>query len=143
MKIEIKKRVTEEVIFSHECDNNTIKKTVETAASLGVSLRDANLCGANLRGANLYDANLRGANLCGANLFGEKLKKPPVLIENLNWSVTITDVHMKIGCQLHTIEDWRSFSDDEIDRMSPQALVFWKKHNVALLALCDAHGADE
>ena len=137
MKIEIKNIFTEEVIFSHECENNTIKKTVETAASLGVSLR-----GANLRGANLHCADLRGANLYDADLFGEKLKKSPVLIENLNWSVTITDVHMKIGCQLHTIEDWRSFSDEEIDRMSPQALDFWQKHKVALLALCDAHSAE-
>jgi hypothetical protein len=168
MKIEIINRFTGSVIFSHDQENNstliTLKLAISSGANLyganlrgadlyGANLCGANLCGANLYGANLYGANLCGANLCGANLyganlrgadlFGEKLKKSPVLIENLHWSVTITDVHMKIGCQLHAIDDWRSFSDDEISRMSSQALDFWQKHKVSLLALCDAHGADE
>lgn len=30
-KIKIKSRYTNEVIFEYECDNNTIKKTVEEA----------------------------------------------------------------------------------------------------------------
>ena len=53
-------------LFSHTCENNTIKKTVLAA----------NLSGANLSRADLSGANLSGANLSGANLdwvyFNEK-----------------------------------------------------------------------
>ena len=86
-KIEIKD-IFGNVLFVHECENNSIKKTVEEAvmqdislykADLwGANLRDANLRGANLRDANLRDACLRCANLCdaylrGANLYGANL----------------------------------------------------------------------
>ena len=72
-KIEIKNRFTGEVIFTHECEDNTIKKTVvmsivQKANLLEANLRGANLQEANLRGANLQEANLRGANLQWANL---------------------------------------------------------------------------
>lgn len=60
-KIEIKNRWTDEVIFSHECEDNSIVKTVMEAIKGDANLRDA-----NLRGANLVDANLGGANLRGA-----------------------------------------------------------------------------
>ena len=72
MKIEIK-NVKGEVIFSHECEENTATKTVEAALKLsinlnGANLRYANLSGADLSGANLSDANLRHADLSYANL---------------------------------------------------------------------------
>ena len=56
------------LLFEHEAEYNTIKKTLEEAVKRGAYLCDANLCG-----ANLGDANLRGANLGGANLFGANL----------------------------------------------------------------------
>ena len=43
-------------LFSHEVDDNTMKKTVEAAVKADFSLRRA-----DLRGANLHDADLRGA----------------------------------------------------------------------------------
>ena len=83
-KIEIKNRWTGEVIFSHECEDNSIAKTVKETlmgdANLGdanlrgADLRDAYLGGANLRGADLGDANLGGAYLGGANLRGADLR---------------------------------------------------------------------
>ena len=91
-KIEIKD-IFGNVLFVHECENNSIKKTVEEAVMQDISLcmadlrcaylRGANLCNAYLYGANLWDACLRdaclrGANLCdaylrGANLYGANL----------------------------------------------------------------------
>ena len=62
-KINIRNRFTEEVIFTYESENNTIKETVEKA-----NLRDADLRNANLRDADLRDANLRYANLRYADL---------------------------------------------------------------------------
>ena len=67
-KIEIKNRYTEEVIYEYECENNTIKITLEKAIS-----EEINLYGANLKGANLEGANLKGAYLYGANLEGAYL----------------------------------------------------------------------
>ena len=89
MKIQIKHSFNSSILFEHECQNNTIKKTliqgVKTGANLycadlqcanlyGADLRGADLYGADLRGANLYGANLYGANLKGANLYGANLK---------------------------------------------------------------------
>lgn len=56
-------------IFRHTAENNTVKLTVETAVSCGVSLAKANLKGTDLRGANLSGANyiediLRKWGLC-------------------------------------------------------------------------------
>jgi hypothetical protein len=74
MKIEIKNRYNGEVIFEHDCEDNTIKKTVLAAIAAGVLLTNANLEGANLEGAYLECANLKGANLKGANLEGAYLE---------------------------------------------------------------------
>ena len=69
IKIEIKNRYSESVIYEYECENNTIKITLEKAVEENI-----NLYGANLEGAYLYGANLKGANLEGANLNGAYLK---------------------------------------------------------------------
>ena len=71
-KIEIKD-ISGNVLFTHECEENSVKKTVEEAVRQhvrlhGAYLGDANLGEANLGGANLHGANLGGANLGGANL---------------------------------------------------------------------------
>ena len=72
MKIEIK-NVKGEVIFSHECEENTVRKVVEAAIEQEANLRYADLSGANLRYADLSDADLRGADLSGTNLGGANL----------------------------------------------------------------------
>lgn len=83
-KIELK-RINGEVIFSHECEDNSIAKTIDAFRIsgaefdlIGVDLRNSdlrvinfngiNLRGANLSGSNLEYVNFRGANLCNANL---------------------------------------------------------------------------
>ncbi len=213
MKIEIKSRFTEKVLFAHDAEENSIKITLQAALSAGadlcdanlygVDLRDANLYGADLCGANLYDANLygadlrdanlygadlcdanlygaglcganlyganllgadlrdanlRGANLFdanlygadllgadlrGANLYGDKLTKTPLFLYNLCWDVTVTTTFLRIGCQIHLIEDWKLFDDDKISSMAAGALEFWRKYKTAILALCDAHQGGE
>jgi uncharacterized protein YjbI with pentapeptide repeats len=88
MLIEIKRNVTDEVIFSHDQEDNSLKITLEVAVKAraylagadlygadlyGANLSGANLSGANLSRANLYGADLSGANLSGANLYGANL----------------------------------------------------------------------
>ncbi|RZG63805.1 pentapeptide repeat-containing protein [Acinetobacter bouvetii] len=114
----------------------------------GANLRDANLEGANLRGANLeganlQDANLEDANLEDANLEGANLrdaKNVPLVINSLHWMVYISGTGMmRIGCQEHSIERWKGFSDELISRMDSYALEFWNQHKAMLLGICDTY----
>ena len=78
IKISIKNRWTDSILFEYSSVGNTLAKTVLEALKgdaclcgaclCGADLREANLRGANLREANLCEANLRGADLSGANL---------------------------------------------------------------------------
>ena len=68
MLIEIKSRFSGKVLFSHTCEGNTIKITLEAAIEADANLADAYLAGANLADANLADAYLADANLADANL---------------------------------------------------------------------------
>ena len=74
MKIEIKNRFTLNVLFSYECEENTILKTVNEALKKDAYLQGAVLQGAVLRGANLRGAYLPGADLQGAVLRGADLR---------------------------------------------------------------------
>ena len=61
------------LLFEHEAEDNTMKKTLEEAVKSGANLGGAYLGGANLGGANLGGANLGDANLGDANLGGANL----------------------------------------------------------------------
>jgi hypothetical protein len=113
MKIEIKGRHTNEVIFTHEQENNTINATVEVAVKLSINLRYANLEGANLEGAYLVD------------VIGNSKEIKTIICSE--WSIVYTNEIMKIGCQEHLIKDWFEFDDDRISSMHSSALVFWQK----------------
>jgi hypothetical protein len=76
MKIDIKSWRTGEVLFSHECENNTVKITLEAGVKVGASLDGARLDGARLDGASLDGARLDGASLVGAYL---KIKSNPII----------------------------------------------------------------
>ncbi len=114
----------------------------------GANLRGADLRGADLRGADLFGANLRGANLRGANLSCADLrganlrgaKASPLIVYGLRWDVIINGLgKMRIGCQEHSVEDWKSFDDARITRMDSEALEFWNQHKSMLLNMCDSY----
>jgi uncharacterized protein YjbI with pentapeptide repeats len=73
-KIDIVSRLSDSVLFSTECEDNTLLKCIQGAVKKGANLRDANLRDANLRDADLRSADLRGANLWGADLWGADLR---------------------------------------------------------------------
>ena len=73
MNIQIKSRFNAAVLFEHDCENNSIRITLELAIKSGANLSHADLSGANLSCANLSGANLSGANLSGAYLSGAYL----------------------------------------------------------------------
>ena len=66
-KIEIKS-IFGKLLFEFECENNTIKKTVEKAIENSADLSYADLQSADLRSADLSYANLSYANLRYADL---------------------------------------------------------------------------
>jgi len=107
MKIEIKNRFNNSVLFSHDCEENTLKITLLMALKASADLRRADLREANLGGADLGGANLRGANLRGADLGDLKLVggRPfmqigPIGSRNDYLTAFITDkgVHVQAGC---------------------------------------------
>ena len=123
MKHEIKNRFTGDVLFT--CD---IPEGMES----GMIARHA------LETAIAEGANLQGANLGGANLWGAK--NPPMIITGLLWSIYINGVGMmRIGCQNHSIEDWKNFTDEKISAMDSNALTFWNQYKSMLLSACDTH----
>ena len=74
LKIEIKNRWTDSVLFEYEKENNTVKETLIKAVKQGAYLRSAYLRSAYLRCADLRGADLHGAYLQGADLQGADLR---------------------------------------------------------------------
>lgn len=73
MLIQIKNRFTGTVIFRHNCEDNSISKTITKALLYGAYLSGADLRGAYFSYADLSGANLSGADLSGADLRGADL----------------------------------------------------------------------
>ena len=55
----------------------------------------------------------------------------------------IFDKHIKIGCQLHSTEEWEVADDTQIATMASGALEFWRKHKDRILYLAKAHQQSE
>ena len=114
----------------------------------GADLRGADLRGADLGGADLRGAYLGGAYLGGADLGGAKITdgivvlQSPICIQGLEWFVTIWDNHMQIGCEFHSHNEWRNFSEEDWARMGGKVAVkLCREHKTALLTFCDIHAA--
>lgn len=85
MKIEIKS-IIGNVLFSYDCEDNTVKKTVEEAVRQKVDLFYVDFYGADLRFANLKGAHLNNAYVCNANLRSANLKEANLSEANLNYA---------------------------------------------------------
>ena len=139
--MEIKHKITNEVLLTIEGDS------LKGANLQGANLKWANLQGANLQGANLKEANLQGASLRGANLKGANLRGADlkwanlptdvIRIDGMLWDVTILHGHMRIGCQHHHVDEWESFTDDEISKMDDDAMKFWQANKQKLITIAN------
>jgi acylphosphatase len=101
----------------------------------GYDLSWLDLCNANLSYANLSDADLSDANLFEANLNGVNLRdaigngREIITIQTSVYHVNYTSTEIQIGCEKHTIEEWKNFTDEEILKMDGErALNFWKRY---------------
>ena len=79
-KIELK-RTNGDVIFSHECENNSVAKTID---AFRISGKEFDLNDADLRNADLSGAKLRCADLSGADLSGTDLRNADLRNANLS-----------------------------------------------------------
>ena len=104
----------------------------------GADLRGANLRGADLRDANLCDANLCDANLCDANLWGLNGNLRHVKsLQTETYYIAYTSKVIQIGCERHTIEEWKNFDDETIRKMDSRALEWWKKWKPILMQIIE------
>ena len=156
MKVEIKHRYTNEVLFS--CDvpddavsglhmRNALEKATASRANLSrANLSGANLYGANLSGADLYGAdlsradlsranlsraNLSGANLYGANLYGADLYGANLYGANLS-GADLYGANL-YGADLYGADLYGAINADYViaqTRILPEGdLIGWKKCN--------------
>ena len=136
-KIQIRHRDTNAVLFECEAPADLSSGLRMRHALEKATQARANLARANLAWANLAWANLDGANLDGAK-FGDGVTAARGIrqVLGLRWPVTIFDNHMRIGCQLHSLADWATFTKRDIVEMDgTDALLFWRRHKAILLAL--------
>ena len=52
-------------------------------------------------------------------------KSQPVRIQGTFWPISFNNTDMQIGCQKHTIEEWKNFDDITIKKMNGRAAAFW------------------
>ena len=81
--------------------------------------------------------DLSNAELSDATYRGSKITHMPISLTGLRWPVLLIADYLIIGCQEHTIQTWREFSDNDISRMAPDALEFWKLNKDRILAFCE------
>ena len=95
-------------------------------------LRYADLRYADLKYADLSDTNLRSVNLSNANLSDTNLRcvgdmKYIKTMQIDRYKIGFTVDTLQIGCQRHSIEDWKNFDDEKINSMDSGALEWWNK----------------
>ena len=73
----------------------------------------------------------------GALRWNGKPTKALLSINGLRWPVSTDGKSIQIGCQHHSVDEWRAFGDRVIDRMDEEALTFWKKYKLVVLDLAD------
>ena len=58
----------------------------------------------------------------------------PKVITGLLYTLTITDEHLRAGCQVHTFPEWRNKTEREVLAMDGKAaLVFYKETLIPLM----------
>jgi len=104
----------------------------------GTDCKSAHFNWVNLRGSDLRGADLRDSYVISANITNTRINYcvgDGVIIKNINyvkWKIVHTKDVMAIGCEQHTIEKWISFTDDEINAMDNDALIFWTENKAQI-----------
>ena len=125
------------LLFEYECEENSIKKTLEKAikenADLSsadlryANLRSADLSSANIRSADLRSANLRYADLHSANLRYAENKEEAYIPQFCKWTHSIKGDKIQIGCKEKTIKEWQDFFSSKEEYSTKRGTVEFKQ----------------
>jgi hypothetical protein len=76
-----------------------------------------------------------------ATVGGSDITMRPIWFGGLEYSVTIFDSTMRIGCQEHSLSDWAAFDNSQIAKMDgPKAMRFLAENKSKLLEFATANG---
>ena len=73
----------------------------------------------------------------GALRWSGEPAKALLSINGLRWPVSTDGKSIQIGCQHHSVDEWRAFDDRVIAGMDSAALEFWKRHKEMILSLAE------
>lgn len=119
-KINIKD-VCGKLLFSVEALN--IKLALEIAVEIAVK-----------KGSDLSRADLSRA-IYGDNILATKI---PIQITGLKYPVLFLDDYIKIGYELHSVNSWINFGNEEIrDMYNIVALDFWSSYKDIIIAIAN------
>jgi hypothetical protein len=107
-------------------------------------LSDKDLRGSDLSGSILIHSNLRRSNLDGVRLWdtiGNMREINSLQIER--YQIAYTYDRLQIGCENHSIDEWRQFSDEEIAGMDTGALEWWRKWRDIIFQIIEMSPADK
>ena len=76
-------------------------------------------------------------NTKGALRWNGEPAKNLLSLNGLRWPVSTDGKSIQIGCQHHSVDEWRAFDDRAIARMGSGALEFWKAHKETILSLAE------
>ena len=88
--------------------------------------------GGTFNGGTFYDGDFAG----GEFFIGDSVTKHPIFISGLICDVTITDAHMTIGAQRHSIVEWFGFCDAEIAELGADEPELWNEYKDILRKIC-------
>ena len=129
-----------------ERGNVGISYESQEAADLQAASMDANDC------TGCTDCtDCTGCRYCtntqGALRWNGEPAKNLLSLNGLRWPVSTDGKSIQIGCQHHSVDEWRAFDDRVIARMDSGALEFWKKYKLVVLGLAEVRksmgGSDE
>ena len=78
------------------------------------------------------DIIFEGENLSDFDLSDADLSYYPSLILN-PWNATFIHGFIAIGCQTHTINEWKSFTRCRINKMHYRASWFWRENKALII----------
>ena len=89
---------------------------------------EANFIEADFRGADFSEANFREADFRGDSYQYCIGNMREIKSMQLDTYLIVFNKHfLAIGCQQHSIEKWKNFTDDEIENLDNGALEWWNK----------------
>jgi len=118
---------------------NLYKAELTNVDLSGSDLTKAKLCFAKLRGAILTKADLNYSDFYNAGLAGAILPEKTFVFTDF-WTVLIHRERIKIECQEHSVEEWLSFTDEQIAAMHSLALPWWVRNKPIIYGICKSFG---